>query len=147
MVGSLAERDDTMNRCDHHDLCNPRAQRRLRRTASALIRFRDEWPKSWRLLTAGHTPRARDRPPNWWREQDVAISPARLPCEHMRNHARRFNRGAVEDIGKSSIDGVKDHDMDKYLRAIQKWGNRNPDDSPKHALRSRATEPGAILIV
>ena len=37
-------------------------------------------------------------------------------------------RGAVEDIGEKGIDGVKDHDVDKYLQAIQNWGNHPPTD-------------------
>ena len=35
-------------------------------------------------------------------------------------------KGAVEDLGNTGIDAVKDHRMDKYLKAIEKWGDKPP---------------------
>ena len=36
-------------------------------------------------------------------------------------------KGAVDDIGEKGIDGVKDHAIDEYLCAINKWGDKNPE--------------------
>ena len=36
-------------------------------------------------------------------------------------------QGAVDDLGEKGIDAVKDHEMDRYLEAIEKWGNREPE--------------------
>ena len=36
-------------------------------------------------------------------------------------------KGAVDDLGEKGIDAVKDHEMDEYLGAIKKWGNREPE--------------------
>ena len=35
-------------------------------------------------------------------------------------------RGAVEDLGDLNFDGVKDHAMAGYLKAIEDWGDREP---------------------
>ena len=38
-------------------------------------------------------------------------------------------RGVVADIGTKGLDTITDHDMERYVRAICKWGNKNPDDN------------------
>lgn len=35
-------------------------------------------------------------------------------------------RGAVDDLGDMNFDGVKDHAMADYLKAIEDWGDREP---------------------
>ena len=36
-------------------------------------------------------------------------------------------KGAVDDLGEIGIDAVTDHEVDQYLGAIGKWGNREPE--------------------
>ena len=38
-------------------------------------------------------------------------------------------RGIVADIGTKGLDSIKDHRMKGYVRAIRKWGNKNPDEN------------------
>ncbi len=36
--------------------------------------------------------------------------------------------GVVSDVGKPGFDCTKDHDMDCYIEAIEKWGDNEPED-------------------
>ena len=35
-------------------------------------------------------------------------------------------KGRIEDLGKPGTDGIKDHDMNKYLKWLEKNKSENP---------------------
>ena len=37
-------------------------------------------------------------------------------------------KGAMDDLGEWGLDSIKDHKVDDYLTAIEKWGDKRPDD-------------------
>ena len=37
-------------------------------------------------------------------------------------------KGAVDDLGEIGLDAIDDHGMDRYLAAIEAWGDRDPED-------------------
>ena len=37
-------------------------------------------------------------------------------------------KGAVEDLGESGLDAIEDHDINEYVKAIDAWGDRPPQD-------------------
>ncbi len=37
-------------------------------------------------------------------------------------------KGAIDDIGDIGLDGVKDHNIDKYIQGIDQWGDKPPED-------------------
>jgi triacylglycerol lipase len=45
---------------------------------------------------------------------------------HWWNEFKDRVKGSIEDLGKPGIDGIKDHDMDAYIKGVEKNLNKNP---------------------